>query len=208
MPKKTLKRFIPSPKRLREVKSLRFMGEWIYQPNLWHINRASASKAFFVGLFCAFLPIPTQMVVAAFLAIWMRCNLPLAVALCWISNPVTMPPLFYFSYRVGAAALNWPPQELEFQLSWEWIATGLVSVWQPFLLGCLISGFFFGSLGYFTIQLLWRWQAMTRWEERREKRREAIARATHDAALRQEAIAQHDELGTAPPKSTAGPPPS
>ena len=76
MPKKTLKSLIPSPARIREIKSLRILGDWVYASNLWHINRYSASMAFFVGLFVAFMPIPSQMVMAAVLAVLLRCNLP------------------------------------------------------------------------------------------------------------------------------------
>ncbi|MEE4193257.1 MAG: DUF2062 domain-containing protein [Halieaceae bacterium] len=207
MPKTTLKRFMPTPRYIRSIRSLRFLGEWLYQPNLWHINRGSASRAFFVGLFLAFMPIPIQMFIAAFMAVRVRCNLPIAVGLCWISNPLTMPPMFYFAYRVGAVVLGTRPQPLEFQLTWEWLSTSLVAVWQPFLLGCLLCGFFFGSLGFFTIQLLWRWQAVQRWEARRLRRRLAIEKATRDVERRQAAIAQRDEPDTAPPGSTESPPP-
>ncbi len=183
------------------------MGDWLYQPNLWHINRSSASRAFFVGLFLAFLPLPIQMFLAAGLALMVRCNLPIAVGLCWISNPLTMAPLYYFAYRVGAAVLGTDAGTLDFQLSWEWLSTSMVVIWQPFLLGCLICGFFFGSLGFFTIQLLWRWQAVQRWEARRLRRRLAIEKATRDVERRQAAIAQHDAPDTAPPGSTEPPPP-
>ncbi len=203
MPKDTLKRFMPSPKRLREVRSLRMLGEWVYEPNLWHINRSSSAKAFFVGLFMAFVPVPTQMIFAALVAVRIRCNLPLSVALCWVSNPVTIPPLFYFAYRVGAAVLGTEIKPLEFQLNWEWISSSLIAIWQPFLLGCLLCGFFFGSLGYFTIQLVWRWQAIQRWEARRLRRRLALEKVNRDVALRQAAIAQRGEPDTAPPESTA-----
>ena len=72
MPKKALKSLVPSAARIREIKSLHVLGDWIYATNLWHLNRYSASMAFFVGLFVAFLPIPGQMVVAALLAVAMR----------------------------------------------------------------------------------------------------------------------------------------
>ena len=207
MPKNTLKRFMPTPRSLRKVRSLRFLGEWVYQPNLWHINRSSASRAFFLGLFMAFFPVPIQMVLAALVAVRIRCNLPIAVGLCWVSNPLTIAPLFYFAYRVGATVLGSEPQAIEFELTWSWISSSLVAIWQPFLLGCLICGFFFGSLGYFTIQALWRWQAVQRWEARRLRRRLALERVTRDVALRQEAIAQHDGLDTAPQGNTTESPP-
>ena len=170
MPKKTLKQLAPSPAKLREIKSLQFLGSWIYETNLWHINRYSASMAFFVGLFVAFMPIPGQMILAAILAVRLRCNLPLSVGLVWITNPVTIPAIFYLSYRVGAMVIDVPVQAIEFDLSWEWITHSLASIWQPFLLGCFICGLFFGSLGYFVISMLWRWRVATHWAERKRKR--------------------------------------
>ena len=172
MPKKTLKQLAPSPAKLREIKSLQFLGSWIYEPNLWHINRYSASMAFFVGLFVAFMPIPGQMILSAVLAVRLRCNLPLSVGLVWITNPVTIPAIFYLSYRVGALVIDVPVQAIEFELSWEWITHSMASIWQPFLLGCFICGLFFGSLGYFVISMLWRWRVAHHWSERKRQRAE------------------------------------
>ena len=98
---------------MREIQSLRLLGDWIYATNLWHINRYSASMAFFVGLFVAFMPIPGQMLLAALLAVLLSCNLPLSVGLVWITNPVTMPAIFYMSYKVGALLIDVPVKEVE-----------------------------------------------------------------------------------------------
>jgi uncharacterized protein (DUF2062 family) len=170
MPKKALKSIMPSAARIREIKSLHSLGDWIYEPNLWHLNRYSASMAFFVGLFVAFIPIPGQMPVAALVAMLMRCNLPLSVCLVWITNPVTMPPLFFMAYRVGALLLDVPVSQMEFELSFAWLGSQLAHIWQPFLLGCLVCGLFFGCLGYFIISLLWRWRVSVQWKQRKRRR--------------------------------------
>ncbi len=185
MPKRTLKRLAPSPARLREIKALSFLGDVIYQPNLWHFNRYSTSMAFFVGLFVAFIPLPGQMVIAAALAIAVRCNLPLAVCLVWTTNPLTMPAVFYLAYRVGALLINEPVKFMQFHLSWEWVANSLYLVWEPFLLGCLVCGLFFGSLGYFVISMLWRWNVSRHWRERKARR--ARRRAETGGEARDEA---------------------
>ena len=171
MPKKLLKQFVPSPARIRQVKGLHLLGNWIYSPNLWHINRYSASMAFFVGLFISFMPVPGQTILAAAIAIWLRCNLPLSVALVFVSNPVTMPPIFFMAYEVGALILNTPVQQLQFEPSFHWLGSGLAAIWKPFLLGCLVCGLFAGSLGYFTISMLWRWQVAYKWHQRKLRRR-------------------------------------
>jgi hypothetical protein len=206
MPRETIKRFLPTPTRLRGIKALRLLGEWIYEPNLWHINRHSTSLAFFVGLFVAFMPIPSQMVLASLLSIWLRCNLPIAVGLCWITNPVTIGPIFWFTYKLGALVLGESAQAQPFEISVEWLTNGLLLIWQPLLLGSVISGFFFGSLGYFTIQGIWRWNVLQRWEARSQRRLLAREKATRDVALRQAVIARRVERGISPPKSTAAPP--
>jgi uncharacterized protein len=170
MPKKTLKSIMPSVARIREIRSLQFLGDWIYETNLWHINRYSASMAFFVGLLVAFMPIPGQMVVAALLALLMRCNLPLSVCLVWVTNPLTMPALFFMAYEVGALIINAPVAEVKFALSFHWLSHTLVSIWRPFLLGCLLCGLFFGCLGYFVVSMSWRWRVAVHWKERQRRR--------------------------------------
>lgn len=170
MPKKTLKSLMPSAARVREIKSLHILGDWIYETNLWHLNRYSASMAFFVGLFMAFMPVPGQMPLAALLALMLRCNLPISVCLVWITNPLTMPALFFMAYRVGALIINVPVTAIEFELSFNWLSHQLANIWQPFLLGCLICGLFFGCLGYFVISMLWRWRVSVHWRERKRRR--------------------------------------
>ena len=171
MPKRTLRQITPSPAKLREIKSLKLLGEWVYEPRLWHINRYSASMAFFVGLFVAFVPLPGQMIIAATLAFLFRCNLPLSIGLVWITNPATMPAIFFLAYKVGAMIVDVPMQELEFEISFHWLARGMNDAWQPFLLGCLICGLFFGSMGYFIISMLWRLRVARQWRARKRSRR-------------------------------------
>lgn len=145
------------------------LGQWIYEPNLWHINRYSTSTAFFIGLFCAFIPLPGQIVIAAIAALWVRANLPLAIALVWISNPITMPPMFYSCYKLGSYLLQTPEVAFELELSWYWLNNGLTLIWKPFLLGCLISGLFFGSVGFLLVNQLWRMHVVKRWLQRKNR---------------------------------------
>lgn len=170
MPRKTLKQWLPTPTKVRKIEALHVLGDWIYQTNLWHINRYSASMAFFVGIFVAFLPIPGQMLVAAVLAVLLRCNLPLSVILVWITNPVTMPAIFYISYRVGALLIDVPVQVAEFEMSVGWISARIGMLWKPLLLGSLLCGLLFGSLGYTAVNLLWRWHVGRQWRRRKRHR--------------------------------------
>ena len=178
MARKFLKRYLPEMRKLSEHRGLRLFGRLLHDPNLWHLNRYSASGAVAVGLFIAFMPIPFQMVPAAALAIMLRINLPLAVVLVWVTNPFTMPPLFYLCYKVGAWIIGSVDHELAFAWSWEWFRRGLVKVWEPFLLGCSVVGLVAALAGYFGTRALWRWHVITQWERRKRLRALLAQRAS------------------------------
>lgn len=171
MPRKFLKRYLPSPAHIRRQRALGMFGQRLGAAELWHLNRRSVSTAFGVGLFLAFFPVPGQTLIAVLVAMWLRCNLPLSVALVWISNPVTIPPMFFFAYKVGTWVLGVPPQAEQVSLSLEWLLARLGSVWQPLLVGSLICGVVAGLVGWGVIQGLWRWNVVQRWERRRSLRR-------------------------------------
>jgi uncharacterized protein (DUF2062 family) len=128
---------------------LRLFDRFLHDPNLWHLNRYSTSGAVAVGLFMAFMPIPFQMVAAGALAIMLRLNLPLAVALVWVTNPITIPPLFLFCY---------------------WFRAEFVQRSEPLLVGCSIVGFLSAIVGYFSARMLWRWHVIREWENRKQRR--------------------------------------
>jgi uncharacterized protein (DUF2062 family) len=170
MPKRLIKRFMPDQETIRNHKHLQFLGTLLHDPNILHLNRRSVSGAFSVGLLMAFVPVPFQMVLAAIGAIVVRVNLPISVALVWVTNPLTMPPIFYFAYKVGTWILQTPLRDIQFELSTEWLMGELGMIWQPFLLGCFVSGVVFAVLGNVAIRLIWRLLVSRNWRRRQQKR--------------------------------------
>ncbi len=171
MPRRILKRYSPSPKTIRENRILSVLGDDLHKPSLWILNRSSVARAFAIGLFCAWIPFPLQTVLAALLAIYYRANLPLSVALVFITNPITIPPMFYFAYKLGSVMLGMELHAVEMDLSWYWFTSILGQIWQPLLFGCLILAIVSSAVGYFTINTIWRQGVRTRWKERVERRK-------------------------------------
>jgi uncharacterized protein len=169
---KLIHRFIPNPEVISKNKNLQFLGDKLQDPNLWHINRRSISAAVAIGLFFAWAPTPTQMAFAAAAAIYFRANLLVSVALVWITNPITMPPLFYFAYRVGLRFSGRPSPADDFVFSLEGLWSGLSTVMGPFLLGCLILGLLCSLAGYIGMDSYWRYQVTKKWAARKQKRAE------------------------------------
>ncbi|HEY5603153.1 MAG TPA: DUF2062 domain-containing protein [Gammaproteobacteria bacterium] len=170
MPKRIIKRFLPHHDKIREHKNLKILGTLLHDPNLLHLNRRSVSGAFAVGLFIAWIPVPFQMLLSAIIAIFVRVNLPISVALVWLTNPLTMPPLFYLAYSVGSWVLGEEPKNIQFEMSMEWLNQSLHTVWQPFLLGSLIFGVVSSVLGTLAVRALWRLKVVQNWNDRKEKR--------------------------------------
>lgn len=171
MPKRIFKRYTPDYETIRNHKHLRMFGRLLHDPNLWHMNRRSVSGAFAVGLFWAFVPIPFQMVGAAATAIAARVNLPISVALVWITNPITIPPIFYSTYLLGTWIMGEPPQHHQFELSIDWMAASLGDIWQPLFLGSLLCGIIAAILGYLIIRGFWRWHVVASMRRRKERKK-------------------------------------
>lgn len=171
MPRKLLKRYTPDPHTIRQHRHLRWLAAFLQDPNLFHMNRRSVSGAFAVGLFWAMIPIPMQMIAAAITSIIARVNLPIAVALVWLTNPITMPPVFYFNYLVGTWLLGTPPDVGEFRMSVEWIGAQLHALWLPLYFGSTVVGIILAAIGYAGMRAYWRWHVVQHYRRRKSRRR-------------------------------------
>ncbi|MFF7706843.1 DUF2062 domain-containing protein [Pseudomonas sp. NPDC007930] len=167
MARRLLQRYLPAPATLRQHRGLRLLGPLLEHHALWQWNRRSVARAMGIGLFAALLPIPLQMLLAGALALPARANLPIAISLVWLTNPLTMVPVFYCTYQVGAWLLGIPPRQLPEGMNWEWISAQLATMWQPFLLGSVVCAVLAGLLGYYATQVLWRWSVGRQWRRRR-----------------------------------------
>ena len=165
-----LKRYLPERHTFQDHRNLRFFGRLLHDPDIWHITRRSTAGGVAVGLFCAFIPVPIQMVIAAGVAILLRVNLALAVIFAWLSNPITIAPMFIFAYKIGTWLLNVPTQQVMFDFSLQWFTDTFIFIWKPLLLGCFILGSLSAATGYIAFNLLWRLALVRKWEARRDRR--------------------------------------
>lgn len=146
---------IPTQQQLANQRSLKWLMPLLKKRRLWLIKRRSVANAFFVGLFSAFTPWPCQMFQAALMSIIFNANVPIAVSLVWITNPVTMGPIFYATYKLGAFILNVEEVFPEFQLSLAWMMDSFLLVWKPLLLGSFLCATIIATSAWSLSHILW-----------------------------------------------------
>ena len=154
----------PLPRRsnIHRYPVLKWFAKTAYDRSyLWSFKGNAMVQALFWGIWIAMLPIVgIQMLVVFFLALIVRANLPLIVALQWISNPLTMAPIYFADYEIGllilelfgvdygrnkllTAEFDW--SGMEFADLWE-----LVDTFPPMMVGGSALGI---SLGVFAVFL-------------------------------------------------------
>ena len=168
MIKNVIKRLFPKLDKVKEEKILKIFGPAVLQPNLWHINKKSVSRGFAIGAFCAFLPIPGQMIIAAFLSITFAANITIAVILTWITNPITYAPIFYFAYKVGKIFIDFKIHVDVNETNID-ILTNIIHIWQPLLIGSIILASIGSIISYIIIRIYWRYYVLKIWSKRKKQ---------------------------------------
>ena len=184
MPRKFVRRFLPSLDSVRANRHIARLGPWIQHPNLWHLNRRSVAGGMAAGLFAGLIPgsNPVQFTAGALLAIAGRVNLPISVLVTIYSNPFTIVPLYYVAFKLGQLVLlqdESPLPSFAFGLEGkgfgEWIPTALhwiATVGKPLVVGLPILALLLALVGYYAVDWAWRLYVHCAWSSRKRRRTE------------------------------------
>ena len=139
-------------------KGIGWLGQRLNDPDIWHFGRRSVAGGVSLGLFLAFIPLPVQMLIAAPTAIALRVNLAVTIACVWITNPLTMAPIFLFAFKIGSWLMGAEPNPamMEFEISFASMTAVFKEIWRPLLIGCFVCGLSVSAIGYLSVRWLWR----------------------------------------------------
>ncbi|MBH0006930.1 DUF2062 domain-containing protein [Psychrobacter sp. NG27] len=183
VPKKRLKDLLPTPEKVLESRTLKLFAPHLADPRLWHFNRHSLNKAVYIGVLSAFFPLPGQMLLALIGSLIFRANVPMALGLTWITNPLTSLPIFYAGYYIGAKILDAPMISLrligrmiaDFSL---WVLSnganpfityrGTVSI-AAFCIGLTILAVVTSIVCGLVFKAVWRYRTVASWQKRQKK---------------------------------------
>ena len=155
--KETLKRFSPK----QEDINLGWLNKHLHNPDLWKWNKRTISKAFAIGLFCAFLPLPLHTLLAAALAVAFSSNILLSMGLVWINNPLTMVPIYYYIYKLGSHIIG-IEIDPNFQFTIDNFMGSFTSTLTAIWVGGLIISTISAIIGYITILAIYKYRAYQR----------------------------------------------
>lgn len=100
-------KYLPKEHHVRDTFLHRIIGERLFDNALWIPEKKSIIYAVTMGVFVAFTPtIGIQMIIAGLCAFFMRVNIPSAILMVWISNPITAIPIYSMEIKVGFMVLG------------------------------------------------------------------------------------------------------
>ncbi|HCL96784.1 MAG TPA: hypothetical protein DHW77_03375 [Verrucomicrobiales bacterium] len=120
----------------------------LFDRDLWHPCRYTVAGGLSVGLFCAMLPIPFQMLLAALAGVRARVNIPIAMAACWVSNPFTQAPIWLAQERLGDWIRSNSNHALLHMLDVEKTVFGVTLNMASFVVGFITLGIVLSIIAY------------------------------------------------------------
>lgn len=170
---------IPTKDQLIASRWLRPFAAYLSRPLIWRFNRRGVARGAALGLFSGFAVPIAQTPFAALCAVGARANLPVAALSTFVTNPLTVPFIYYLAFRVGSAVLRIKADTifamspdagfLERSLMWA------VALAGPTYLGLLLFAAAGAMIGYFGVNLGWRIWVGHRWQRRQRLRSRASA---------------------------------
>lgn len=157
-----LQNLAPSREQLEANPWLRGLAPYLAHPKLWHWSRRSVAAGVAIGLFIG-LSIPiAQILLAATAAVVVRANVAVAAAGTLITNPLTVPPIYYAAYQLGAWATGASiPTDISLTDPSS-LLTNIATIGLPLFAGLGIAATVAAISSYFLISQLWAWRVTAR----------------------------------------------
>jgi uncharacterized protein (DUF2062 family) len=175
-----LQRHVPCREKLGQNRWLRPFAHHLLRPELWRLTRRSVPRGVALGLFVGVMIPLAHFVVACFIAILIRANIPAAMLATFVGFPVIYLGLVALAAKIGGWLLRVDPITVSEPLTQaidgtrverivhhslhllHWIAGKGPSV----LLGLFIIATMLSLIGFFGSSVVWRWWIGRKWRQR------------------------------------------
>lgn len=168
--RKRLDSAMPTAESLARQRWLRPIAHRLFEHGLWHAKTESVARGVAIGAFWAFVVPFAQVVFAAAHCVWWRANIPVAAAVTFITNPLTLGGWLWLAYQVGSVFL---PPGADAPVGGGWLGQ-LQALGWPTVLGMALFALAGSTLGYGAVKLFSR--VSLAWRMRRRSLRQRAAR--------------------------------
>ena len=147
---------------------LRPVSQRLLAPELWRMRGETVARGVAVGVFWAFIIPFAQILFATLHCVWWRGNIPVAAAITFVTNPLTVGGWLWLAYQVGSLIVQAPPPLVPAEdvglMGW------LHAIGVPALVGMALFAVVGAGLGYVGVKMVWRWKLSRRLRERTQRR--------------------------------------
>ena len=131
-----------------------FLEKYNLPRAFFNINRKMITRGVFIGLFWGFIPMPMQMLALIACTPFLRFNVPIGIVMIWLSNPITMPPMYYMEYLTGNFLLG-REGIVGLELTLEWFTNNMSNIFVPLYVGAAFYSIVVSGLIYLFLNFLW-----------------------------------------------------
>jgi len=175
---------VPTREQLERNRFLKPFAHRILHSELWRFTRRSVPRGVALGLFVGVMIPLAHFVVATFLAVFVRANIPAALLATFVGFPVIYVGIVALAYKIGEWLLHVDASTAIQPLGETLQATQtgtflerLTGAGSETALGLFVIATVLASVGYLATSLGWRWWVGAKRKRRLAEARERRARA-------------------------------
>ncbi|MBA3053655.1 MAG: DUF2062 domain-containing protein [Sphingomonadales bacterium] len=175
---------IPSRARLEQSRYLSPFAHLIFRSELWRMNCRSVPRGVALGLFVGVMIPLAHFVVAIFVAVLVRANIPAALAVTFIGFPVFCVAIVALACEIGEWLLHidamtgiQPISETMLHTRTDHLLQQITGAGLDTALGLLVIASVLSSVGLVLTSVFWRW-----WVARKRRQRLEAGLARRNAA--------------------------
>lgn len=173
-------RNMPTREQMERSRWIRPFAGRVLRSELWRFTRRSVPRGVALGMLVGIIIPFAQILFASLMCLPVRANVPVAALTTFVTNPVTTPLIWVFSYKVGSwllqvdamtvvAPVNTAIQHSQFDDMLQWL-TGATLVTA---FGIVVVGVITAAISYLATSFGWRWWIGHKRRVRIEKMRAA-----------------------------------
>jgi uncharacterized protein (DUF2062 family) len=149
-----IRKFFRKSSNKKQSRFDKFLEKYNLPKAYFATHRRAITRGLAIGAFWALIPMPMQMAGVMALTPFVKFNVPLAIAVVWLSNPLTYPIMFYVEYITGNFLLQQNGIN-HIELTMQWFSNNWDIITSALYTGAFFYATVVNGLMYVLTNYLW-----------------------------------------------------